>query len=70
MKTSTYVPNYMPPPRLPTPGELARAEALRRGGHYAQNADHYAALAERWYGRSPLHGEDLRVMLDDVLADR
>lgn len=54
--------------RLRTPGELVRAEAKRRGGRYARNASHYAALAERWYGRRPVHGEELRIMFDDVFG--
>ena len=56
-------------PRLPTPGEQVRAEARRRGGHYARNANHYAAVSERWYGRRPLHGEERRVMFDDVFSN-
>lgn len=63
-----YVERPLHVRRLPTPGELVRAEARRRGGHYARNADHYAALAERAYGCRPLHGEELRLMFDDVFG--
>ncbi|SPB18543.1 hypothetical protein NOV72_05743 [Caballeronia novacaledonica] len=51
---------------LPTLGEQVRAEAKRRGGDFARRADHYAALAEREYGRRPLRGEERRIMFDDV----
>ncbi|WP_233867209.1 hypothetical protein [Paraburkholderia adhaesiva] len=64
-----YVIRPLHPRRLPTPGELVRAEAHRRGGHFARNADHYAAVAERAYGCRPVHGEELRVMFSDVFGD-
>ncbi|MEK7888249.1 hypothetical protein AAB992_14110 [Burkholderia contaminans] len=69
MKAPTRVPHFTVSRPLPTPAQLVRAEAKRRGGHFAQHADHYAALAERWYGRRPLHGDELRVMYDDVFGN-
>ncbi len=58
----------VPPPVTRTLGDLVRAEAKRRGDHYARNADHYAAQAERLYGRHPLHGDELRIVFDDVFG--
>ena len=51
-----------------TIGEQTRAEALRRGAPFAGNAEHYAALAERWYGRKPMRGADLRLAFDTVFG--
>ncbi len=58
----------VPQPVTRPPGDLVRAGAKRRGGHYTCNADHYAAQAERLYGRGPLHGEELRIVFDDVFG--
>ena len=70
MKTrqDRYIAGGALPPVTRTPGDLVRAEARRRGGHYARNADHYAAQAERLYGRRPLHGDELRIVFDDVFG--
>jgi hypothetical protein len=51
-----------------TIGEQTRAEALRRGAPFAGNAEHYAALAERWYGRKPMRGDDLRLAFELVFG--
>ncbi|KVH51196.1 hypothetical protein [Burkholderia diffusa] len=69
MKAPSHAPHFATSRPLPTPGQLVRAEAKRRGGRFAEHADHYAALAERWYGRRPLRGDELRTMLDDVLGN-
>ena len=61
--------HYEALPHLPTPAEQVHAEARRRGGHYARHANHYAAIAERWYGRRPLLGEERQMMFDDVFRN-
>ena len=64
---SVIIPLPLDVPRsLPTLGDQVRAEAKPRGGDYARRVDHYAALAEREYGRRPLLGEERRLMFDDV----
>jgi hypothetical protein len=51
-----------------TIGEQARAEAIRRGSPFADAADHYAAIAERWYGRKPMRGDDLRLAFAEIFG--
>jgi hypothetical protein len=51
-----------------TIGEQARAEALRRGSPFADSAEHYAAIAERWYGRKPMRGEDLQLAFAEIFG--
>ncbi len=49
-----------------TLGDEVRAEAKRRGAHWAANASKYAAHAEKMYGRHPLRGDDLALVFDVV----
>jgi hypothetical protein len=51
-----------------TIGEQTRAEALRRGSPFAGAAEHYAALAELWYGRKPMRGDDLRLAFAEIFG--
>lgn len=65
MKAFHYLTEPPAGPRT-TLGDQVRAEAKRRGGAWANQADDLARQAVAWFGSLPCRGEDLHVVFGEV----